>query len=294
MPRVFLSYRRDDSAAVTGRIQDVLRSRFGYESVFRDVDSIPSGLDFRSRLEQAVDDCDVLLAIIGERWLETDESGKRRICHPADYVRMEIGLALARNKPVVPVLIGRTSMPEEGELPAELAELVYKNAVRIDHEWGFQEQMVKLIRDIEYISQKGSSAPIVNTVLRIVKASNVENVPLPIWKFTIMNRSNSSQVLNRVDCKVIEYHPFASIPKTRVLGSIAVWDVELPYGAGLVTHSPEDPVLVGADDGVTISLRFHCLYQGKWISPRETAAYTIQVQFVTDQNFVAASETIRL
>jgi hypothetical protein len=294
MPRVFLSYRRDDTAGVTGRIHDQLRSRFGDESVFRDVDSIPSGLNFRERLERAVSECDVLLVLIGERWLQADESGKRRLDNSDDYVRMEIALALTSNKPVLPVLVGRAPMPLQGELPADLAQLVYQNAVRVDHEWNFHEQIFKLIRDIEYIARKGPSAPIINTVFRIVKAAKVEDEPLPIWKFTLMNRSSSSQVLNHLDCNVVEYHPYLPIPKTRVLDSIAVWDIELPCGEGDFTCSPDDPVLVAADDAVTISLRFHCTYQGKWISPRQTAGYTIQVRFVTDQDLVAASDCIRI
>lgn len=294
MPRVFLSYRRDDTAAVAGRIHDQLISCFGHESVFRDVDSIPSGLDFRETLEQAVTECDVLLALIGEMWLQPEESGKRRLDNPSDYVRTEIALALARNKPVIPILVGRVRMPSQVELPDDLKELVFRNASRVDHEWGFQTQMLKLIRDIEFLARTGSSAPIVNTVLRIVQAAEVVNDPFPIWKFTLMNRSSSSQVLNRLECNVVEYRPCCSMPTTRVLKSMAVWDITLPYGEGLCSYSPKDPVLVAADDAVTISLRFNCTYNDKWISPRQTAAYTVQVRFVTDQDLVAASERIEI
>ena len=45
--RVFVSYRRRDSALVTVRIRDRLARHIGAESVFMDVDSIPLGKDFR-------------------------------------------------------------------------------------------------------------------------------------------------------------------------------------------------------------------------------------------------------
>jgi hypothetical protein len=291
MPRVFLSYRRDDTAAVTGRIDDQLRSCFGRESVFRDVETISSGTDFRREIKQSVTECDVLIAVIGERWLEADDT-RRRPDDPDDFVRMEIAAALALDKPVLPVLVGRTLMPKQEELPHDLANLVYQNAIRLDHDWNFHHQVSKLIRDIEDLAQRKPSAQIINTVLRIVGITNVENEPLPIWNFTLINRSSSSQILNRVDCNVLEYHPYASIPQSRVLNSIVVWDIGLPYGEGSFSHTPTEPVLIAADDGTIISLRFHCIYQGKWISPKETAGYAMRIRFVSDQGLVAVSEQI--
>jgi hypothetical protein len=41
MPRVVISYRRSDSAAIAGRIADQLKARFGEDSVFMDIDNIP-------------------------------------------------------------------------------------------------------------------------------------------------------------------------------------------------------------------------------------------------------------
>src|SRR5262245_6651264 len=40
---VFISYRRQDSADITGRICDRLVERIGSEAVYKDVDSIPLG-----------------------------------------------------------------------------------------------------------------------------------------------------------------------------------------------------------------------------------------------------------
>ena len=59
------------------------------------MDSIEPGLDFVSILEEWVTSCDVLLALIGPRWLESaDQDGQLRLQDPNDFVRIEIRSAL--------------------------------------------------------------------------------------------------------------------------------------------------------------------------------------------------------
>ena len=96
MPKIFISYRREDSIGIAGRIYDRLCLKFGRESVFMDVDAIPLGVDFRQHLTDAVGQCDILLAVIGERWLTIADHGHRRLDNPADFVRIEIETALQR------------------------------------------------------------------------------------------------------------------------------------------------------------------------------------------------------
>jgi len=96
---IFLSYRRTDSADIAGRIYDRLIGKFGRGPIFKDVDSIPLGLDFKEYLDTKVGECDVLLAIIGDDWLDSsDPAGKKRLDDPADFVRIEIESALGRNQ----------------------------------------------------------------------------------------------------------------------------------------------------------------------------------------------------
>jgi hypothetical protein len=153
MPRIFISYRRDDSGDATGHICDCLTARFGQQNVFIDVDSIPFGVDFRRHLEQAVGRCNVLLAVMGEHWLETrfsegPKKGQRRIDDPDDYVRTEIQAALARNIPVVPVLVGRATMPRAEDLPDGLKELAFRNAAEVRPGRDFRAHVERLVRGL--------------------------------------------------------------------------------------------------------------------------------------------------
>jgi len=153
MPKIFISYRRQDSADVTGRLHDRLGAQFGRESIFMDIDSIPFSVDFRKRLNDGIQQCDVLLAMIGDHWLNSSfdggaKTGKRRLEDPDDSVRIEIESALSLGIPVVPVLVGRASMPSEADLPDGLKELAYKNAAEARSGPTFHENVDRLIRGL--------------------------------------------------------------------------------------------------------------------------------------------------
>ena len=131
--RIFISYRRQETAWPAGRLYDELVEHFPAEQVFKDVDSIEPGEDFVERITAAVASCDVLLALIGPQWLTiTDEDGQRRLDNPGDYVRVEIETALTRKIRVIPILVDDAPMPRVNELPATLAPLVRRNAVEIN------------------------------------------------------------------------------------------------------------------------------------------------------------------
>ena len=125
MPQIFISYRRNDSAYVAANLNDKLQQHFGRDSVFFDIDNIPLGVDFREYIGNAVGKCDVLLAIIGDKWVQSvDEQGNRRLDNPSDFVRIEIESALKRNIPVIPVLVGEVEMPSAKDLPPSMQSIV--------------------------------------------------------------------------------------------------------------------------------------------------------------------------
>lgn len=145
---IFLSYRRADSADVSGRIYDRLIQEFGNHSVFKDVDSIPLGLDFRNVLNQMIAKSRILIAIIGPNWIGQDQT-KRRIDDPTDFVRIEVSAALERGIPVIPLLVHGTTMPHESELPEDLKALAYRNGTVIRPDPDFNHDISRVISNID-------------------------------------------------------------------------------------------------------------------------------------------------
>jgi hypothetical protein len=132
--RIFISYRRDDSAGHAGRLADHLHKRFGAARVFLDIDTIQAGTDFPTVLHTSLQETAAMLVIIGPRWTSlAGDDGVRRLDDPHDFVRLEVEAALGRNIPVVPVLVQGAAMPRREELPASLAPLVRRQAATLDH-----------------------------------------------------------------------------------------------------------------------------------------------------------------
>jgi hypothetical protein len=134
MRAIFISYRRDDAEGQAGRLFGDLCEHFGDGSVFMDVAGIQPGRDFRRAIDEQVASCGVLLALIGKDWVDAaDDAGRRRLDDPMDFVRLETASALKRDIPVVPVLVHGARMPRADQLPADLQELAYRNAVELTH-----------------------------------------------------------------------------------------------------------------------------------------------------------------
>ena len=152
-PRITISYRRGDSGIITGRIFDRLANHYGKNAVFRDIDNIPAGVDFRAHIDETLDQSDVVLAIVGPRWIGS-HSGRDRLSEPSDPVRVEVETALQKRKPLVPVLVLNAHMPTVEQLPSSLHDFAYRNAVTIDAERDFDVHMARLIRSIDRIAKK--------------------------------------------------------------------------------------------------------------------------------------------
>lgn len=179
MPRIFISYRRDDSGYIAGMLAERLEAVFGSDSVFIDVDAIPLGVDFREYLNQAVAKTELMLALIGNEWLNVKNTqGLRRLDDPADFVRIEIEAALKRQIPVVPVLLEQARMPLEAELPPSLQPLAFRNAAEIRSGRDLNYHIEQLIRGIKNqyasttsVATGGNQVPEVQPVKALEKAS---------------------------------------------------------------------------------------------------------------------------
>lgn len=147
MPNIFISYRRDDSAAHAGRVCDRLKQVFGDEAVFVDVDDIAPGDRFPNTLRSHLGKADVVLALIGPRWLSDGGAGARRIDDAADFVHIELASALVSSSRLIPVLINGTRMPEAAQLPEPLKPLAECQAIDLSDRH-FDRDMARLFETL--------------------------------------------------------------------------------------------------------------------------------------------------
>lgn len=144
MSGIFISYRRDDAQGWAGRLADSLRAELGKVNVFRDIDDIPPGADFDLYIRERVKSCQVLIVLMGPRWLAAHNAqGQRRIDAPDDFVRLEIATAQMQHLLVIPMLVGSAVMPAERDLPDDLKFITRRQAYHLsDERWN--EDIAKL------------------------------------------------------------------------------------------------------------------------------------------------------
>jgi TIR domain-containing protein len=146
--RIFINYRRDDAGGTAGRLYDRLAGKFGRKTLFMDVGHIPAGVDFATHLKNQVAGCDVFLAVIGPNWLDArSATGGRRLDDPGDYVAAELAAALARDIPVIPVLVDGARLPTADALPEPLKPLAGRHAVEVRNTQ-FDRDADALVREV--------------------------------------------------------------------------------------------------------------------------------------------------
>src|SRR5690349_8743451 len=131
MPRITMSYRRGDSRDISGRIFHRLEVHYGRRNVFRHIDNLPPGVDFRRHIGRALDDSDIILALVGPRWVGPRPT-QNRLTNAADPVRLEMEAALRKEKYLIPVLLMPANMPRVEQLPDSLQDFAFLNAMPVD------------------------------------------------------------------------------------------------------------------------------------------------------------------
>jgi Flp pilus assembly protein TadD len=132
MPRIFISYRRDDTQADAGRLFETLAANFGEHEIFRDVDNILVGEDFADAIDTAISAAVVVIVLIGPDWMD-----QNRLANERDYVRLEIEVALRRRTVILPIVVRRARMPSADQLPDPIRKLSTLNAADVEHHsWG--------------------------------------------------------------------------------------------------------------------------------------------------------------
>lgn len=159
MNKIFISYRRNDSVGYSGRLADRLSLEFGENQVFRDYDDIKPGQNFVESLENGLSSADLLLVVIAENWLTTQNpTGQRRLDDENDFVRLEIEAALKRDIHIIPVLINDVAMPSAQDLPPSLTALALRQAVPLsDSRW--EQDVANLIENIRNLLNLKSHQP---------------------------------------------------------------------------------------------------------------------------------------
>lgn len=215
MARIFISYRRVDSEIIAGRIYDRLRGAYGPDNIFKDVYNIPAGEDFRTVIKRGVQWCDVMLVIIGPQWVEIkDNEGRRRLENKDDYVRVEAQTALtAPDVTVLPVLVKGARPPRPSDLPDDIQQLAYINAIPVRNDPDFDMDIARLINSI-------------NTL----QAARMPTAPMGMQKPTQPKRSQSER---------------ATVPKRPTSGSGARHATDAQVRAAATTVRRHKPMLMG-------------------------------------------------
>jgi hypothetical protein len=206
LPSIFINYRRNDSEGEAGRLFDELANRFGENSVFMDVAAIEPGRDFRKAIDQSVATCSVLLAMIGVEWLDTkDPQRRRRLDDPNDFVRIELASALRRDIPVIPVLVRGAKMPAADQLPEDLKELAFRNAVELTHaRWKSDVQvLVRALQPDMQAPHMQAPRPISDQKTRHVAAP--PRPPVPASAGHTVSSGIAAQTVDRVGKQLAAY-----------------------------------------------------------------------------------------
>lgn len=136
--RIFISYRRSDCQPQANALYDGLKYRLPSAQLFMDIDSIPPGVDFEQHIQREIEQCDLVLVMIGDNWLDPRPgANKRRIDEKGDFVRLEVESALAsKTTRLIPILVEGAMMPSPSELPRSIQRLTRFNAFELsDQKW---------------------------------------------------------------------------------------------------------------------------------------------------------------
>lgn len=239
MSAIFLCYRRNDCGGRAGRLYDLLVAHFGPEHVFMDVDTLDPGVDFINEIESAVEQCDILLALIGPGWLNTkDKEGRRRIDDPKDFVHLEVSTALKLSTYVVPVLFEDAPMPRAQELPEAIKALARRQSHEIsDSRFHYDSQtLIKKIEKrrrkkdtVEGQAKKISDAETDKPDLSLLWADALEAFYTRHWKRAV-------ELLNHIVASKPDFKDAAAKLET----ASRILRIETLYEAGQKAHETGD------------------------------------------------------
>lgn len=224
MAEIFISYRRDDTGGHAGRLRDHLRAKFG-DLVFQDVDNIPDGAVFEAVLASALSSAKVGVVVIGPHWLTTaDAAGHRRLDDPNDWVRAEIRQLLARNIPVIPVLVGGVRSLDAKALPDDLRPLAGRQIrVLSDESWSSGvEALTARLSTLVSAPRKRRNAALA-AAAGIVAVAAVLAWALPEWNLAQSSNPNLGAVSTSTPARDSNT---AIVATAQSLGALGAWEMD--------------------------------------------------------------------
>ncbi len=132
--KVFINYRRGPNLREAQHLATLLSAAFGKASVFLDLRGIGGAENWLERLQSQVDACDAMVCLIGKGWADVSDENGRRLEDANDPLVHEIGRALVKRMPVLPLLIDGASMPDISSLPKGLWVLTLQHAMPLRNE----------------------------------------------------------------------------------------------------------------------------------------------------------------
>lgn len=237
MQRMFICYRRDDSKSVSSRIYDRLAGEFGKTNVFKDVNVIPAGVDFREYLQHEIAKTDTVLVIIGTRWMRILAE---RATDPTDYVRIEIESAIQQGKSVIPVLVEGARPPLAEGLPETIQQLAYLNTARVDDDPDFHPDMDKLVTLLRQSAIRPRVLPI-----RLMAALTIV-VGLLLGSFVVLQAmggpNGQSDAQNAT--ATVRALPTLSFDSPTISSLVGMWLYQDPTEGSAIIGSVNNPVPV--------------------------------------------------
>lgn len=198
-PKMFISYRRDDTGGDAGWLNDTLNQLLGSGSTFFDLSSIVPGRDFEVELKRALSQTTFLLALIGPDWETIEDSvHKPRLYDEDDYVRMELLTAIENGVPIVPVLLNRDSVPNATDLPDILRPITKLEAFEIRRK-RWIDDVAALLRklDIDLDPEEDRQARQVSAMIEWKRWDHPDPTPRR-WVVYIDNHSEAPIIVKNV------------------------------------------------------------------------------------------------
>src|SRR5208282_6637723 len=122
--KVFISYRRTDTAPAAGRLYDRFCRLIGPRNVFLDVGAIDAGENFEAKIQHEIGKASAILVLIGKSWMDPPPGGdKPKLFDQNDHVRAEVKASLQRNAFTMPLLVDGAPMPGPELLPEDIREI---------------------------------------------------------------------------------------------------------------------------------------------------------------------------